>query len=215
MSMMLLISALAGPASACDPLPMGTFEVAADPADTEAPLAPLLQGVAVQRGEREPVGANAGMRCWSATSGTLSFTLEQPGIDAEIDDPDAWESWQPAVGYRLEVVEGALPAELEQRMSETTWYGSPQLGQDGTYVEYLYFLWEDPPRRQESLDAVVEVVAVDRAGNEGPPLRVDVRSEAEPRVCAVAPGSLLGAPAWLLALGLVRRRRGSDRRQGR
>ncbi len=83
MSFALLLGLLAPTAWSCDPMPMMAFVVAPDAEDTVAPEAPILQDLSVYRGERERFGSNVS-HCGSDTLGTLSFTLEQPGIDAEI-----------------------------------------------------------------------------------------------------------------------------------
>lgn len=205
MSFALLLGLLTPTARSCDPMPMMAFEPASDAEDTEAPQAPILREVNVHRGQRERLGQANGARCWSATTGTLSFSLEQPGVDAEIDegsDPSV-----PLVGYRLRVVEGELPAELEQSL-EGAWHGLPYWSEAEPYVDHIYFQWDDPPRRQEGLTAVVEIVAVDRAGNESPPLRVDVTDpdpQDRPGGCSHAPVPA-GWSLGLLALAAARRR---------
>lgn len=203
MSFALLLGLLAPTAWSCDPMPMMAFVVAPDAEDTVAPEAPILQDLSVYRGERERFGSNVS-HCGSDTLGTLSFTLEQPGIDAEIDE-DGLDLSAPPVGFRVRVVEGELPAELEQRL-EGAWHGLAFRAEGDPYVDHIYFQWDDPPRRQEPLAAVVEIVSVDRAGNESAPLRVEVEAPAAPAgACTHAPAPAL-APLGLLALVGARRR---------
>lgn len=122
--------------------------------------------------------------CGSGTSLELTIT---PGSDDRTDPG--------ALGHVVELIEGELPFPLP----------------DGPVRGHTIYFRSNSTRSQR-VSAVLEVRAVDRAGNVGPATRVEIDDRASG--CRVAPLSGFGA-AWLaiFALHLLGRRRRAARQQ--
>jgi len=159
------------------------FEVIPDAEDTVAPLAPIVLDVEIDRGR----GLFGGRDCLNRRMAILEIGLEQPA-----DDTHTLED----VAYRARVADGDVPDLL---VDELIYYEDKLLSPD------LYLYWYDPLSEQRPLDFTLEVVAVDRAGNESEPVLVDVTDSDRGGGCTTLPGPSRW-PLALLALGLVRRR---------
>jgi hypothetical protein len=184
MSLFLLSSVAAWACSiAADP----PFEVQPDPDDTVAPMEPLLQELDIRRG-KGPEAAGCGRTATTSCDdiGFITLTFAQPEGDAH----DAAE-----IGYRVRYVGGTLPHALEP--PEGLWAG-PSL-----HLHWIDGATDD----QEPFAFELEVVAVDAAGNESPPLRVDVVDGAQnlPGTCSSLPALGGGWPLLAMAWGVRRR----------
>lgn len=183
----MFLVALAADALACSFLAPPELEIVADPSDTAGPAAPVLGEISVNRGR--------GPRLGGASScddlGWLELRLDRPA-----GDPDA----AAAVGYRFELVDGALPDGFALPARD----GAPWVGPD------LTFTWVDEATdAQEAFAFTVDVIPVDAAGNEGEPLTIEVAddgSSGKVLGCDTA-GGVAGLWAVGAALLLARRRR--------
>lgn len=183
--MILYLLGAAIPAFACVLAPPQTLVVDPTLADAEAPLAPELVSVDVQRG----VGPRGGPFTVTITScddvGAIAITLARP--EGDTDD-------ETTVGYRFSLVDGTLPDGLQLPADD----GAPWVG------PVLNLAWIDGA--EDDQDAVLFTVAltpVDAAGNEGEPIEVDVADVAlAPGGCSTVPGA--GAGLWLAAFVAVR-----------
>ena len=91
-------------------------------------------------------------------------------LDPPVDDPASESEW-PGLGYSVELVEGALPDGLSLTRSPV--YAMRE-GDDAA----LWFAWIDGEEAsQEPIDFVVEVTAVDPAGNVSEPVEVTIIDE--------------------------------------
>lgn len=95
------------------------------------------------------------------------------------------------LGYRVRFLGGNLPGDLDLASVEGAWRSNP--GGEGNAV---YFPWNDGAEDlQEPIGFVLEVAAVDKAGNEGPALRVEVAHGGNLGGCSVG-----GVPVPFAAL---------------
>ncbi|MCB9736474.1 MAG: hypothetical protein H6745_28180 [Deltaproteobacteria bacterium] len=168
-------------ATACSFPSNQQYELTTDAsADTTPPTAPVAVDATVSR--RGKAGD-----CGSSSScddlGVASIIVTTPGTDDQTASDD--------LGYRFELVSGKLPngASLPN--------GTVSLLQD----EEALIVWIDGRSDdQESFHAVVRVIPVDRAGNEGP--GVEVRLGDEGSGCQ-AGGRELPPNALFIALALL------------
>lgn len=191
------------PAAACSFAAPAAHEV--DPAadDTVAPGAPTESAVDQLVRGRGPDCDAAGI-CSSTSCddiGTLVLSWASGGDD---QTPDA------ALGVRVTVVEGTAPAGLWP-LDDAVVPDTP----GGLVLHWIDGASDD----QEALSFVLELTALDAAGNESAPARVTVEAPATvgaapgdpalPWGCAVGGGALPTGLAALAVglLGLVRRRR--------
>lgn len=188
---MLILALLTPPAHACMILTGAEHVVVENPADISAPTAPGEVTVRVTRG----VGPTCVGPMCSSTScddlGTVSLSFP-----ASTDDTSVPE----AIGYRLRMIDGTLPAGLS--------LGEPQraarVGDDGTVSLPLVWI-DDATNDQEPFDFTLGVTAIDEAGNESEEVEVVVSDAGAGAGCATVSGA--GALATLLALGLAGARR--------
>jgi hypothetical protein len=184
------------PARACSLLGPGPYVI--DPSmqatDHVAPTLPPLSVARLQRG--------------SASEGCSHNTCEGVGVlaigGAATDDVTPAEG----IGYRFSVVAGALPPSflilLDQPSRATV--------SDGK----IWLDWGDGATDdQEPIDFTLEVIAIDRAGNESAPQTVRVADDSG-AACAIAGGGPRRPPfAWFVGLALtgvlVARRRRPER----
>jgi uncharacterized protein (TIGR03382 family) len=181
----LLVSLAVSPAFACSFVTGSAHEVVANPDDTVAPTAATEEGVSIVRG----VGPQCvGPACSSSSCDDLGRI--ELSLGAASDDVSAAEN----IGYRLRVIEGALPDGLtvdETRRADSL--------ADGT--ANLLLLWIDEAEdEQEPFDFVLGVTPIDEAGNEGEELSIPLADEGRAAGgCATVHGGGAGA----LALGLL------------
>ncbi|HEY7375107.1 MAG TPA: hypothetical protein VIF57_23295 [Polyangia bacterium] len=159
-------------------------------------VAPTLGSVTVARLQR---GASTGGCDGSGTSGGTcdglgSLALAVPASDDVTPATD--------IGYRFSLVDGALPP------SFTILLGRPSTAalSDGQ----IWFSWSDGTDDHPPIDFTLQVVAVDRAGNESAPQTVRVSDD--PGGCAIASPrpharGLVWAMAAVTLLAARRRRR--------
>jgi hypothetical protein len=171
---------LVSPAPACSPAGSRALVEAPDPTDVVAPAPPIVGEPIVDR----PSGS--GGACGGLAS--LVIPVERPD-----GDPDPEET----VGYRLALVDGALPAGLD-------------LPDDPLVGPRILLVWSDRAS-EDPFELTLSLTAVDAAGNEGDPVEIEVTDPGvvpfdEPVGC-----DSTGRTGWL-GLGLlaplaVRRRR--------
>lgn len=184
MSLALMLSVAAW---ACSVAPDAPFETEPDPDDTVAPQEPVLEALDVRRGKGpESAGCGRAMTTSCDDIGFITLTFAQPEGDTHAAD---------AIGYAIRFVGGTLPDGLEA--PEGLWAG-PSL--------HLYWI-DGATDDQEPFAFDVEIVAVDPAGNESPPLRVEVAdgADAASAACSSAGATASAWPLLLLAWGAVRR----------
>lgn len=187
---MLGVLALVGVAGACSLAGPIAFEV--DPAEGPAPSPPEVVEVVVKRGVGPaPEGCGTFRSSSCDDLGWIGITVADAGPD---------------VGFAVRLVEGELPVDVVD---------APQAGSvadDGRWLDVGAWL-DGATDAQEPIDAVVEVVAVSRAGAESTPVRVPV---ADAGTATDASCASFGAPVGALAIGvaLVARRRRARRDPG-
>lgn len=184
----MIVTLLAAGAWACSLAPNQPFEIVLDPSDTTAPLQPELQELTIRRGKGpQRVRGNRYVSTSCDDIGMLDLTFAQPEGDEHSPE---------TLGYAVRFVDGDLPGGLEPW--EGLWAG-PRVS-----LHWIDGATDD----QEPFGFVLEVMAVDVAGNTSPPLLVDVRDPgSQSGTCASAPGLAVGWPAVLLAGAFARRRR--------
>jgi hypothetical protein len=176
----------------------GPSELAMEPTsdDRTPPAAPELGAVRITRG-RGPRATEDGAYLTTSCDdiGFIVVTVARP-----VTDPDG----EAAVGYRFALASGALPAGLVlPAPTAAPWLGPA-----------LNFAWIDEATdEQDSFAFTLEVIPVDAAGNEGPPLIVELADggEVEAPVAAAGCATAPGPAAWSVLLALVAARRGSGR----
>ncbi len=189
----LVIAALAAmpePASACgdDPWPAQRFEPASgvQALVQEAPPPPAQVRAAVRHGEAEESGDFCGgtSKCGLGDYDAVVLSVTPPeGVDPE------------SIGYRVSVIEGTPPAELDVEGDFAAEFGAD-----------LAFFGAGP----DPIELVLAVATLDRFGNASAPVHVAVSDSGRPTPgdsggCSAATSA---ASPWLLALGaLVRLRR--------
>ena len=186
-----LLSSIDTAAEACDPVSNQPFEV--DPADAE--------------GDTTPPGA--------VTASVEVIELTDDGVASETDCDDLdhvtlhveTADYAPdEVGYLVTHVEGDL-------------LGAPE-GALQAPVGQLHF-YPFVAERKEHFRSLVSIVAVDRAGNEGPPTELDVQADVSSGGCSTSRAagsgsSLVAVVCALLTWTGVRRRslRGQQSKRG-
>jgi hypothetical protein len=174
-------------ARACRYPPPARYELRSDPADTTAPTLLRAEEASLRRGQDAGCGGST-----SDCADIASLTLDLAGTDDRTAAGD--------LGYRVTVVEGALPQGALP----------PDFVVDVSLLPYtIRWVERDGP----PFHAVLEVRAVDRAGNESAPLRLEV-GDGRFDGCAAAPGARAawGVLPLALALALTLRRRQAPRR---
>lgn len=192
MSFALLLSAAAWACSLAPDLP---FETAPDPEDKEAPQKPVLELLDVRRGKGPEITGCGRMMSTSCDDiGIITLTFAQPEGDGHVASE---------IGYAVRFAGGVLPDGLEP--PEGLWAG-PSL-----HLHWIDGATDD----QEPIAFSLDIVAVDAAGNESPPLRIEVVDEtgASAGTCSSTPTSATAWPLLLLAWGARRRRQGPSLRR--
>jgi hypothetical protein len=171
---------------ACSFGPHPTHEI--DPAEQAADTTPPSEigetTYSVQRGQGPQGGGCSGESVTSCDDiGSVSLQL------GTVSDDRTGSS---EMGFRLEVVDGALPSGLELPSGDVRAYP------DGA----LTFHWTDGASDdQEAFDFTLSISAVDRGGNGGPPREVRVQDDGSSEGCAVK-GSGVDLSWLLVALAL-------------
>lgn len=174
-----LVAALPHLADACTlELPLLRVDAAEQAIDHQAPAAPVVRGASIAP---HPAGGSC------ADLDVLRVVVE-PGLD---DRSTAAE-----LGYRLELVSGRLPDGVTLPLEPI------RTSDAGGEVR---FVWS---RAGEPVSITLRVTAVDRAGNQSPPVLISVDEE---RGCSVSGRAASPAAALLLvAAALLTRRRASS-----
>jgi hypothetical protein len=167
-------------AFACSLLGPQPHELIEGSDDATAPSTPTLGALTISRGR----GPKGGMSTSCDDIGwiTLPLTAEDDASDAA------------SIGYVLALTAGSLPFDLPTEPVR------PQ-SDEGLTLNWI----DEATNEQEPLEATLEVVAVDEAGNvSAEPLVVEISDPGRSAGCAAVPA----ASAWaLLGLLALRRRR--------
>lgn len=178
------VFAVSGTALACRIAPPARHEIVADPTDTTAPSITVLEIDDIVRGQQSGGCTGGHDSCSDVARVVLSL--------AATDDA----SQPSAIGFRVRVVEGtlgrgALPVDYAADVSTVP----------------FQIVWAET--EPESFRAVLEVVAVDRAGNISAPMRLAVEDGG--LACAASGGGLRSAwgfaPVALVLAAIARRAR--------
>lgn len=182
----MLVALLANPTWACSMVGPDPFAVDSAIEDDLPPAPPVRVGVDLQRGVGPRRSGLFGRETTSCDDiGGVWIEVARPA-----GDPDPADE----VGYRLEQLDGTLPDGLE--VPSGPWRGPT-----------LSLTWiDDATDDQEPFAFTLAIVPVDRAGNEGPALELELADDGSvPGGCASAPWA--GGLGWLAPLALLRRRR--------
>jgi MYXO-CTERM domain-containing protein len=177
----LTVLASARPADACSMIGLAPWT--ADPdevaADTTPPSALGVGEIRIWRGH-----AN------SACEGDSCADMGSVFVELAFEDDRTPPEW---MGVRIAVVEGRTPPFLQG--PDGTWFTQDAQG--------LHLAWMDGARdTQEALDFTLELTPIDRAGNAGPSVQVEIHDPGSGG-CGTSSGSTM--PSWVVLLALATR----------
>lgn len=188
-SLALVSLGLATPAAACSLVGPEVLLVDTSLEDVQPPEAPEITAIEITRGRGpQPAGPGRSVSTSCDDLGIVSLSITQPDGGP---DPDG------DVGYLLELAEGTLA----DGMSLPT---EPWLG------PILTLSWIDGATDdQEPFDALLAITPIDRAGNLGPTVTVELADDgvAAGTGCRTTPAVPTGQLLVLASLGLLGRRR--------
>lgn len=164
--------------------------------DTVPPGAIARPAVSVKRGHGLQREGCSGARGTDSCADMGTLHLE---VDVAPDDRTAPES----MGYRVEVVEGDDPGFLwPDLLAEGVYFHLPEAGRADLWIPWI----DGDTNAQEPLDLVLRITPLDRAGNAGPPVDVEVHDPGSGG-CGAGPAGPIGLlPVALVALVALRRR---------
>ena len=173
---------LAAPAFGCSIAGPQEFLIDDTLVDDQAPARPELVDVEINRGQGPRKKGLVSMSTSCDDIGFISIELEPTGEE---------------LGYYLDLVDGDLPDGMDG-LPEVAWTGP------GFTLTWIDEATDD----QDAFAFTLSLTPVDRAGNLGDPLEVDIEDDAATKGCSSVPGAPVGSLALLAGLaGLARRRR--------